>query len=346
MQTQIIPEILENFRAYDVKNFKMQTLVVDSEVLKHNPLCDPARRYNPVLAPAGLGPWPVVMVLAGFSSNAPFYLNAKFNEANAVQVIDQAVARGEAPEALYVFVDALTSWGGSQFINSSATGRYEDYIMTELIPAVKTQYPVSGQPADWCITGGSSGGYGALHLGSKYPEVFGKIGAVAPDSFFEASLLPDIYQALPLWEKYQESGIKALEELRNGRLMKNKNWHSLLNAFGMAACYAGKGNHGDFEFPVIAKTGERNPEVWQRYLEKDPIHFLPQRLGALKKLSGIYLDVGSRDNFHLQYGVRQIVNILKKNAIEYEVVEFDGTHFDISERRLEIWKWLVNLWRA
>ncbi len=339
-------EILDNFRAYDVKNFNIETFVIESEVLKTNPLRDPSRRYNPVLLPKNPGPWPVVVVLAGFTGNAPNYLNAKFNEANAVQVLDQACTRGEAPEALYLFVDALTSWGGSQFINSAATGRYEDYIIEELIPAVKEKYRVFMDPEHWCVTGGSSGGYGALHLGSRFPETFGHIAAVAPDSFFEASLLPDLYQTLPLWDKYNESGLKALEELRNGRLMKNKNWHSLLNALGMAACYAPRGTHGDFEFPLNAKTGERNAEIWKRYLEKDPIHFLAERKDALKKLSGIYLDVGNRDNFHLQYGVRQIANLLKKQNIDHQVVEFDGTHFDISERRQEVWKWLTTIWRS
>jgi S-formylglutathione hydrolase FrmB len=339
-------EILLNYRAYDIQNFNIETLVIESEALKHNPLRDPSRRYNPILVPKTPGPWPVVVVLAGFTGNAPFYLNGKFNETNAVQVIDQASARGEAPEALYVFVDALTSWGGSQFINSAATGLYEDYIMTELIPAVKTKYLVQATAEHWCVTGGSSGGYGALHLGSKFPEVFGKIAAVAPDSFFEASLLPDLFQTLPLWGKYQESGLKALEELRNGRLMKNKNWHSLLNALGMAACYAPKGTHGDFEFPMNVTTGEKKADVWKRYLEKDPIHFLAERMNALKKLSGIYLDVGTRDNFHLQYGVRQISQLLKSHDIDHEVVEFEGTHFDISERREEVWKWLVASWRS
>lgn len=345
MKHEITQEILPNFRAYDVHNFKIETLVIESQVLKHNPLRDPSRRYNPVLVPKSPGPWPVVVILAGFSSNAPFYLNAKYNETNAVQVIDQTFTRGEAPEALYLFVDALTSWGGSQFINSAATGRYEDYILEELLPALKARYPVSSDPSGWCVTGGSSGGYGALHLGSKHPDVFGKIAAVAPDSFFEASLLPDFYHALPLWEKYQESGIKALEELRLGRLQKNKNWHQILNAFGMAACYAAKGNHGDFEFPVHAKSGERNRRVWEKYLEQDPVHFLDLRQEALKKISGIYLDVGTRDGFHLQYGVRQISQVLKKHNVDHEVVEFDGTHFDISDRRVEVWKWLTSIWR-
>lgn len=338
-------EVFKNLRAYEVAHFQVETLKIESAVLKNNPLKDSFVRYNPVLLPREQGPWPVVVVLAGFTGNAPYYFNPKFNEQNTIQVIDQAFARGEAPPALYVFVDALTSWGGSQFINSTATGHYEDYIIQEIIPALKEHYPVSHKTQDWCVTGGSSGGYGALHLGSSHPEIFGWIAAIAPDSFFEASLLPELYHALPLWAKYNESGLKALEELRNGRLTKNRNWHTLLNAFGMAACYCPFGDDGDFKLPLDSHTGEKKPALWNKWLEKDPLHFLPQRLKNLKKLTGIYLDVGSKDNFHLQYGTRQISSILKHAHIDHDFVEFDGNHFDLAERRPEVWKWLASKWR-
>lgn len=338
-------EVLNNYQAYEVKHFQIETLKIESAALKNNPLKDPSVRYNPLLIPRNPGPWPVVIVLAGFTGNAPFYFNPKFNEPNSVQILDRAFAKGEAPEALYVFVDAMTTWGGSQFINSSATGRYEDYMMSELIPTLKTRYPVSQKPQDWCVTGGSSGGYGALHLGSKYPEQFGWLAAIAPDCFFEASLLPELYHALPLWAKYNKSGLKALEELRNGKLTKNRNWHTLLNAFGMAACYGPVGHDGDFQFPLDSHSGEIHKHEWAKWLKHDPIHFLPERIDQLKNLSGIYLDVGTKDNFHLQYGTRQISAMLETHKIDHDHVEFDGNHFDIGERRPEVWKWLVSKWR-
>ncbi len=335
--------ILPNYSAYDTPHFKVETLCLESAVLRDNPLRDPHKRYNPLLVPQTPGPWPVVLVLSGFTGNAPFSFNPKFNEKNPVQVIVEATGRGEAPLALYVFADCLTTWGGSQFINSSATGHYEDYLIHELIPAVKNNYPVAGDASLWCVTGGSSGGYGALHLSSKYPEIFGLVAAIAPDSFFEASLLPEYYHTLPLWEKYQ-SGLKALEELRNGKLTKHRNWHTLLNAFGMAACYAPKGKHGDFHFP-LNRDGTRNEVVWNEILKKDPLHFLPDRANTLKKLQGLYLDVGTKDNFHLQYGCRQISSLLNSMKVRHDYVEFDGNHFDIGERRIEVWRWLTGIWR-
>ena len=337
-------EVLSNLQAFEVTHFKIETLKITSDALRNNPLKDPFVRYNPLLVPKPQGPWPVVFVLGGFSGNAPFYFNGKFNEQNAVQGIDQACARGEAPEALYVFVDALSTWGGSQFLNSAAVGNYEDYIIQEIVPALKKHYDVSKKSPDWCVMGGSSGGYGALHLASKHPDIFSVVAAVAPDSFFEASLLPDLYQALPFWEKYQ-SGLRALEELRNGRLMKNRNWHSLLNAFGMSACYAAQGEHGDFKYPLDTKTGEKIPAIWNEFLEKDPLHFLAKRAVHLKKLNAIYLDVGTKDNFNLQYGTRQISALLKGHQISHDFVEFDGNHFDIGERRPEVWKWLTVCFR-
>jgi enterochelin esterase-like enzyme len=337
-------QVFENLRTFDLKNFSIETLRVESHLLKNNPLGDSCVRYNPILKPQNPGPWPVVVLLAGFTGNSPFYFNSKFNERNTIQVIDQACSLGEAPEALYVFVDALTSWGGSQFINSCATGPYEDYLMQEILPLLRDKYPLINDSRRWCVAGGSSGGYGALHLGSKYPEIFGWIGAVAPDSFFEASLISDLYQALPQWQKYGESATRVLEDLRQGKLMKKRNWHNLLNAFGMAACYSPTNNHIDFELPLDTYTGKIKPEVWEKWQQKDPLHFLPERISNLKKLEGVYIDVGSKDNFHLQFGARQISQILKSKNIPHEYVEFDGDHFDIGERRIEVWKWLNHQW--
>ena len=50
--------------------------------------------------------------------------------------VDELFASGECPPALVVFVDAWTSYGGSQFLNSSSTGPYLDYLCDEVVPFV------------------------------------------------------------------------------------------------------------------------------------------------------------------------------------------------------------------
>ena len=50
--------------------------------------------------------------------------------------LDAMFASGDCPAALVVFVDAWTSYGGSQFLNSSSTGPYMDYLCDEVVPFV------------------------------------------------------------------------------------------------------------------------------------------------------------------------------------------------------------------
>lgn len=329
--------ILDQLSVVDLKNFDTETLLVESTALKKNFLKDTALRRNPVLIPKNAeGPLPVVFCLAGLTGNGSDYFSPRFGEFNTVQLLDQAVSRRAAPKALYVFVDALTAWGGSQFINSRQ-GNYEDYVMRELVPAVHEHYDVSPLAQNWCVTGGSSGGYGALHLGSRFPKVFGVVAAIAPDCFFEASLKPDIYTALPDWVQY--GGLKGLiKELQNGSLRRGKNFHSLVNAVGMGLCYA------DGQLPIDETTGLIKPLIWKKWLEKDPLHFLPRRTANLRQLKGLYIDVGNRDQFHLHLGCRQIQKFLKSKRIRHHYSEFNGTHFDLGTRRPQVWSWLKELW--
>ena len=50
-----------------------------------------------------------------------------------VERIDAMFAAGECPDAIVVFVDCWTSYGGSQFLNSPSLGRYQDYLCDEVV---------------------------------------------------------------------------------------------------------------------------------------------------------------------------------------------------------------------
>ncbi len=66
-------------------------------------------------------------------------------------------------------------------INSPNAGPYGDAIMNELIPAVEEQFRIIRQPYARVLTGGSTGGWGALALQLYHPDFFGGTWSFYPD---------------------------------------------------------------------------------------------------------------------------------------------------------------------
>ena len=82
-------------------------------------------------------------------------------------------------------------------------GRYEDYLVHEIIPFVDRSFPTIRDRCGRFIGGVSSGGYAALSIGLRQPELFSKIGGHMPaiDLSFEAE--DECYFAdQSMWLKY------------------------------------------------------------------------------------------------------------------------------------------------
>jgi enterochelin esterase-like enzyme len=97
------------------------------------------------------------------------------------------------PETIIVVPQALPSgW----YANSKDGARpIEDVLIQNLVPHIDANYRTIASPKARGIEGMSMGGYGALRLGLKYPEVFGVISAVAPSITEKLSDEPEIRTA-------------------------------------------------------------------------------------------------------------------------------------------------------
>jgi enterochelin esterase family protein len=338
-----VTHVLETVCYPKLNHFNIYNLQLTSVKLARNPLGDPTLRNNPVLSPkAAVGKkLGLVFVLAGFAGNGTKYLADKAFEESFLQQLDNLLGHGKAPSAHYVFVDAWTFWGGSQFLNSKGTGAYEDYIVKELYPVLFAELLIS--PGKVAVVGQSSGGFGALHLASTYPKLFPFCGAFAPDCLFAASLLPDLYKAAPyLLKNNKYADLKTLHQKR--LILRQKNGFAIINTIAMAACYSPSTVNKSLDWPIDLKSGEPITATWNRWLAKDPVHFLKKRISKVRQLKGLFLEVGVRDEFHLQFGVRQIHNWLKTSKVRHAYSEFEGGHFDFHDRYPFFWTWLKKQW--
>jgi len=90
------------------------------------------------------------------------------------------------------FIVVLPAGGRTFYVNSQdGHERYEDFFIQELIPEIDRRYHTLGVAGERGISGVSMGGYGALHLAMRHPEVFGSASA------HSAALLPKFPDPLP-----------------------------------------------------------------------------------------------------------------------------------------------------
>jgi endo-1,4-beta-xylanase len=96
---------------------------------------------------------------------------------NFIERLDAAIRSGKAPPMIAILVNGV----GSSLFCDSIDGKkpVETVIIRDLIPHVDKTYRTYGTRQMRAIEGFSMGGFWTIHLGFKYPELFGAITALA-----------------------------------------------------------------------------------------------------------------------------------------------------------------------
>ena len=306
--------------------------VVESRALEGNPLGDPHSRPLWVYVPPGAdGPLPTIYLIQGHTGQLDMWRNRSAFRPNPVELVDELFA-GDCPPALVVFVDAWTSYGGSQFLDSPAVGDYHTYLCDELVPFVDNAYPTLATAAHRAITGKSSGGYGAMVTPMLRPDLFGGLATHAGDALFEHCYLPDFREALRALRDYDGSFDKFWKDFRSRPAFTKGSDFPLLNTYAMAACYSANAD-GSVELPFDPDNGALRDDVWARWLEWDPVRMVGRHADALRGLRAIYIDSGKRDQFFLDVGAIAFREALERIGVTDVFFElFDGTHSSIEYR--------------
>lgn len=306
----------------------------ESTVLKSNPLKDPYIRDIIVYLPpdyiqSNSRGYITVFGLVGFGGQGKMLLNTDPLAENIEDRMNRLISEKKCGPMILVLLDCFTRFGGNQYINSLATGRYEDYIIDEIIPFIDKNYNTSAR----AVWGKSSGGYGSIILGMRHPEIFQGLADHSGDAAFEYCYLQDFPKAL---DAFREAG-GPKKWLYN--FWKKPNRHQQkdgppLNVFAMAAHYSPDPNSKEMgvELPFDLQSGEMLPQVWNRWLSWDPVRMVEKYRKNLQKLKLIYIDCGIKDEFNLHWGARILHSKLENMNIKHFYEEFDDGHMNISYR--------------
>jgi hypothetical protein len=247
--------------------------------------------------------------------------------------VDELFAEGGAPPALVVFVDAWTSLGGSQYLDSPGTGNYHTYLCDELVPWVDERYRTIAGRDHRAITGKSSGGYGAMVTPMLRPDLWGGLATHCGDALFENCYQPEFRMAVrKLRDDYGGSYDAFWEDFRSRPAFSKESDYYLLDPWCMAACYSADPD-GTVRLPFDVSTGRLIPEVWERWLAWDPVRMVPDHAEDLRGLRAIYIDSGNKDEYYLDLGAEAFRAALADIGVTDVFFElFDGTHMQVDYR--------------
>ena len=137
--------------------------------------------YLPDEAARGAGPLPVAYLLHGYGGGQREWLQGGRLEA----LLDRLIEEGAIAPLIAVMPEAGKSW----YVDSAEFGGPGDYqtaIARDLVRHVDATYPTSASRSGRAVAGLSMGGYGALNLAFRHPDVFGAVAALSPAIFAPA----------------------------------------------------------------------------------------------------------------------------------------------------------------
>jgi S-formylglutathione hydrolase FrmB len=310
---------------------------VDSAALAGNPLDDPARRRLLVWLPPGYDDeperrHPVIYVLPGYGSCVEEWCNLDLFEPTIFDRLEALYARDDPPPpCLYVYVDGATCFGGSQFVNSSATGRYEDYTADDVVAHVDAGYRTLAAPGHRGVTGHSSGGIGALALCMRRPDVFGACASHAGDTLFEHCYGRELGRFARALRENGGDPVALRDRLFEDQAYRRRSFGPLM-VLGCAAAYS-----PDPEAPLgiglpVDASGALVPRHWERWLAEDPVRMAPHHAEALRSLRTVYLDSGDADEYYMDLGTGALSEVLERLGVEHRCERFAGGHNGVAGR--------------
>ncbi len=314
---------------------QISTMLLESESLKGNAPGDPTKREVTIIEHNVKTNTPIIIGLAGFFGTNISFMNRSFTSMDFPSVLKRIVETNLVDSFIIALPDTMTSFGGNQFINSNAVGNYEDFICRDLLGALHHKYGIRKNG----IFGKSSGGFGSYTLSARHPELFSGFIDVSGDSAFEYCYIKDFPGALKTLQQLPVEGL--LKKFKNMESMTSQELNAM-NIVAMAAFYSPLLDQpGSFELPFDIDTGVFKEDVWKRWKLLDPLYNVKHYAESLKKQK-IILQVGTKDEFALDSGIKSLSLMMNKLGVENKLLTYDLGHFSIERLYMDSLPELIN----
>ncbi|HVV03874.1 MAG TPA: alpha/beta hydrolase-fold protein [Puia sp.] len=306
----------------------VQRIRVHSRLLQGNLSRDSSDRYVSIYLPAGYSThpnkhYPVVYFLHGYTDDDAKFYGLKKHWMVLPPILDTVLAQDTTREMIFVTPDAYTLFQGSMYSNSVTTGDWEDFVAGELVGYIDRHYRTIAKKESRGICGHSMGGYGALRIGEKNPDVFSSVYLLSPCCLVsppesEETLLPSYLRA---------DSIRTIESFQKADFFTKA-------LFASAAAWSPDPANPPFYLDLPVKDGKWQPQVLKKWDANRPLNSLDQYIYNIRQLKAIGFDAGDKDA-GIAASIRTLDNELNRYGIRHSFEIYEGNHIDHIAQRME-----------
>jgi enterochelin esterase-like enzyme len=328
----------------ELAQWTRQVVLVSAPALKDNMLGEadeqPVEIYLPPSYEDSDLRYPVVYFLPGFSS-----ADDGSNQSFFLEDLAALLAESEIEEKILVVPNGANILKGSFYVNSPVTGNWEDFIVQDVIGYIDSNYRTIARPEGRGLGGFSMGGFGAINLAMRHPELFSAAYLLSPGLFDEDGLAQSMMFDSPnkprnfLEETQPELQALTREEALT-RISKYEGALEFTIAYGAAFAPNPEAPPPYFDFPMSLQDGdlERIPKLWKQWEQG----FggwqakVKQNREHLLRLRGITIDYAEDDRLAwIPRGSDYLSQVLDANGIPNTLLHYPGNHGDRWGERLQ-----------
>ncbi len=264
--------------------------------------------------------YPVIYLLHGYGGTDG---NWTGQQVNVPEIADKVVSSGTAREMIIVMPNAFSLHKGSMYSNSVTSGDWETYVAHDLVGYVDGHYRTIPERASRGLAGASMGGYGAIRIGMKRPDVF--------SSLYVLSACCLTAQINPRPEAMAASeAIRTREQAEEAG--RGQGFGPSTN-LAFAAAWSPNPTHPPLYLDLPVADGKVRPDIVAKWAANSPLAMIDQYIPSLKAYHAIGMDIGTKDGLLASNKALELA--MTRFGIAHAYEEYDGDHTNRRGERIE-----------
>jgi len=265
--------------------------------------------------------FPVVYLLHGYGGREDTFTSrlASLQESGDRLAIAQGFS-----SAIVVTPSAFTLHKGSMYSNSPTTGDWERFIAEDLVAYMDRNYRTLPSRLSRGLAGHSMGGYGALKIGMKRPDVFGALYIMS------ACCLSANRNPRP----ESMAAVEAIKTREQAEEAARAPGFGPSTTLASAAAWSPNPKNPPLFLDLPVKDGKVRPDIVAKWVANSPIEMLEQSVVNLGKYYAIAIDIGTKDP--LLGSNKEVHAAMTRLRIPHLYEEYDGDHTNKVRERIEL----------